>query len=191
MASLWRPKEGMKVHESGGLRYSFVFFHKMDLLKIFNACPWSFEQAMLIYKQVKAGEDPLAVKLNEVKIWIQFYDISRKFLSKSILRNVGSSLGRYIKSDPTTFMGGWKSFVRIRVSMNVEKLLIRRMRIKCEGDNWSWLNLKYERLGTFCFWCGIIDHSERDRNVVYANPNKIVKKSLWSLVTCTVQKCEK
>lgn len=26
MASLWRPKKGMEVHELGGFRYSFVFF---------------------------------------------------------------------------------------------------------------------------------------------------------------------
>lgn len=31
LASLWRPKEGMKIHDLGGQRYSFVFYHKLDL----------------------------------------------------------------------------------------------------------------------------------------------------------------
>lgn len=48
MASLWRSKEGMEVHDFGGYRYSFVFFHKMDLQKVMDGVPWSFEQSMFI-----------------------------------------------------------------------------------------------------------------------------------------------
>lgn len=177
MAGLWRPKEGMEVYEMGGARFSFVFFHKMDLQKVIDGGPWSFEQAMLVYNQVGEGEDPVTVKLQEVEMWVQIYDIPRGFLSETILKSIGSSIGRYIKSDPGTFEGGWKSYVRIRVLMNVEKPLKRRMKIKREGDNWSWLNFKYERLGTFCFVCGIIGHSDRDCNIVYANPEKVVEKA--------------
>lgn len=36
MAVLWRPKEGMEVHDLGGMRYSFVFYHKMDLQKVID-----------------------------------------------------------------------------------------------------------------------------------------------------------
>lgn len=34
LASLWRPREGMEVHDIGGHRYSFVFYHKLDLQKV-------------------------------------------------------------------------------------------------------------------------------------------------------------
>lgn len=177
MAGLWRPKEGMEVYEMGGQRYSFVFFHKLDLQKVIDGGPWSFEQAMLIYHQVEEGEDPIAVPLQQVEMWVQIYDIPRGFLSENVLKSVGSSIGKYIKSDPGTFEGGWKPYVRIRVSLNVEKPLKRRLKIKREGDNWSWLNFKYERLGTFCFICGIIGHAERDCNIVYANPDKMIEKA--------------
>lgn len=36
MASLWRSKEGMEVHDLGGLLYSFVFYHKMDVKKVID-----------------------------------------------------------------------------------------------------------------------------------------------------------
>lgn len=51
------------------------------------------------------------------------------------------------------------------------------MKINREGDNKSWLYFKYESLGTFCFVHEIIGHSERDCNVVSANPNKIIDNS--------------
>ncbi|XP_074352060.1 uncharacterized protein At4g02000-like [Apium graveolens] len=177
MAGLWRPNEGMEVHDLGGLRYSFVFYHKMDLQKVIDGGPWSFEHAMLIYHQLGDAEDPMTVKLQEVDMWVQVYDIPRGFLSESVLRSVGSSVGKYVKPDPATFEGMWKPYVRVRVSINVEKPLKRRLKIKREGDNWSWLNFKYERLGIFCFVCGIIGHSERECNVVYANPDKVIEKT--------------
>lgn len=90
---------------------------------------------------------------------------------------MGSSIGTYIKSDPCTFVGDWKPYVRIRVSSNINKPLKRRLKIKREGNEWSWLNFKYERLGTFCFVCGFMGYSERDCNVVYAHPEKVVEKA--------------
>lgn len=55
MAGLWRTKEGMEVHDMGGLRFCFAFFHPLDLQKVVNGGPWSFEQAMLVHRQVEAG----------------------------------------------------------------------------------------------------------------------------------------
>lgn len=37
--------------------------------------------------------------------------------------------------------------------------------------------MKYERLGTFCFVFGILGHSERDCNIVYNNPDKVIDKA--------------
>lgn len=59
----------------------------------------------------------------------------------------------------------------------MDKPLKRRMKIKRERGNWSWINFKYERLSTFCFVCGISGHAEKDCAVVYANPDKEIEKA--------------
>lgn len=177
MASLWRPREGMEFHDMGDMKYSFIFFHKLDMQKVLEGGPWSFEQSMLVLHQVPMGEDPCTAQLQEMEIWVQIHDIPRDFISKNILKSIGTSMGKYIKSAPGTYEGGWKPYVRIRVTMNINKPLKRRMKIKLEGNSSSWINFKYEKLGTFCFVCGIIGHSERNCAIVYANPDKQIDKA--------------
>lgn len=48
LASIWRPKEGVEIHDLGGQRYSFVFFHVLDLQKVLDGGPWTFEQGLLL-----------------------------------------------------------------------------------------------------------------------------------------------
>lgn len=49
LASLWRSKEGMEIHDLGVYRYSFVFYHVLDMKKVLNGGPWTFEQNLLVY----------------------------------------------------------------------------------------------------------------------------------------------
>lgn len=177
MASLWRPKEGMEIHDIGGYKYSFVFYHIMDLRKVLEGGPWSFEQNMLVYKQVNETEDLQTMELNEVEIWVQVHDVLKGFIYESIMKSMGMYIGKYVKSDSANFDGTWKPYVRIRVVLDIQKPLRRRMKIKREGGAWSWLNFKYERLGTFCFVCGILGHTERECNVVYENPEKEIERA--------------
>ena len=177
MAFLWRPKQGMEIHDIGGFKYSFVFYHIMDLRKVIEGGPWSFEQNMLVYKQLKEAEDPQMMELYEVEIWVQVHDVPKGFNSKNIMKSVGTYIGKYVKADPANVDGMWKAYVRIRVIFDIRKPLRRRMKIKREGGSWSWLNFKYERLGTLHFVCGIIGHTERYCNIVYDNPNKEIERA--------------
>lgn len=46
LASIWRPNEGLEIHEIGGMRYSFIFYHSLDVQKVLGGGLWSFEQGM-------------------------------------------------------------------------------------------------------------------------------------------------
>lgn len=121
------------------------------------------------------NEDPHLPKLNKMDIWVQvydLYDVLKGCLSEKILQSIGNFVGTFVKSDLANLDGFWKPFARIRIMMDIEKPLKRRMKIKHDGDSWSWINFKYERLSIFCFVCGMLDHSERDCAIVYANPDK-------------------
>lgn len=56
------------------------------------------------------------LELKETEMWVQVYDIPRGFLSENILKNVGASIGKYVKSDTHNFEGAWKTYVRVSAS---------------------------------------------------------------------------
>ncbi|XP_074346275.1 uncharacterized protein LOC141685050 [Apium graveolens] len=174
MASLWRPREGMDVLDLGEQRYSFVFYHILDLQKVLDGGPWTFEQNLLVYHWLKDSEVPRSVPLHTIDIWVQVYDLPTCLISENVFKNIGNYVGEFIKSDTTNINGGWKLYSRIRIKMDLRKPIKRRMKVKRVGGDWSWANFKYERLSSFCFVCGLLGHQERDCAIVYANPDKEV-----------------
>lgn len=88
---------------------------------------------------------------------------------------MGSYIAKYVKSDFANVRGMWKPYIRIRVTLDIHKPLKRRMKIKREGGSWSWINFKYERMGNFCFVCGIIGHIEKECGIVYGNSDKEIE----------------
>lgn len=177
LASLWRPREGVEIRDIGGQRYSFVFYHKLDLQKVVEGGPWTFEQSTLVYRPLKTGEEPQSLQLNTMDIWVQIYDLPHGMVTEKVLQSIGNYIGEFNKTDPNNVTGGWKMYLRIRVTMDVRKPLKRRMKIKREGGDWGWINFKYERLATFCFVCGLLGHSDRECGVVYANPDKVIDRA--------------
>lgn len=51
--------------------------------------------------------------------------------------------------------------MRIKVCFDVRKPLKRKKKIKRNSDTEFVVSCKYERLGDFCFVCGLLSHTER------------------------------
>lgn len=59
--------------------------------------------------------------------------------------------------------------------MDVRKPLKRRMKIRKTGEGINWANSKYERLPTFCLFCGMIGHSISFCESFFDYPDKNVE----------------
>lgn len=101
------------------------------------------------------------IPLTKVDFWVQTYNLPMNLFSDRIAKAIGSYLGEFIQADSRNFDGLWKSFMRIRVSLDITKPLKRKMKIKKADGDWFWADFKYERLPTFCFICRIIGHAEK------------------------------
>jgi hypothetical protein len=63
----------------------------------------------------------------------------------------------YDKNNQTSF---WRQYMRVRVKVDVRLPLKKEAKVKDREGNWCTVKFKYEKLGVFCFVCGIMGHAE-------------------------------
>ncbi|KAF4383931.1 hypothetical protein G4B88_016364 [Cannabis sativa] len=69
-----------------------------------------------------------------------------------------------------------REYLRVRVTVNIDIPLKRRMKLKKTGGEWFYANFKYEFVPTFCFICGIIGHSENFCHKLFDTPEEELVK---------------
>lgn len=57
MANICHPVKGIQILDMGGKRYLFRFYHKMDMNRVIIGAHWTFNNHLLIFHKLLAGED--------------------------------------------------------------------------------------------------------------------------------------
>lgn len=161
MAATWRPGKGVCIKELGYNLFIFQFFHEIDVGRVMEDGPWSFERNLLLLHRLKENESPFHVQLTEAEFWVQVHNLPSNFHTEGILKAIGAHVGEFVKVDYSKAEDPWKIFTRIRVRIDTTKPLKRRMKLRRAGGEWVWVDFKYERLPTFCFICGMLGHADR------------------------------
>lgn len=83
---------------------------------------------------------------------------------------------------------GWGKYLKIRVEINLTKLLAKDKSLEVNREK-IWIPLKYEKLPQFCFHCGrialtekcnpIIENASRDQYDAWFRAD-VVRKGNWS-----------
>ncbi|PNY15691.1 hypothetical protein L195_g012392 [Trifolium pratense] len=160
LANIWRPSQKVEIAAIAGNRFLFQFFHLWDMERVFQAGPWTFDNHMLVLKKLAVGDEPLAVKLDEIEVWVQIFNLPFGYVVEPIGLLIGSHLGRYVKYDDYTNSGSWRLYMRVRVAIKVDEPLKQGLTFEKEDGGVVHVFFKYERLGIFCFLCGVLGHTE-------------------------------
>ena len=172
MLSVWSPVMKVWMKELESNLFLIQFEHEMDYDKVINGGPWTFDQHLFVFEPLQQDSNPHSVVLNYADFWVQVYDLCTGYISEQVVKAIGNYIGQFVYSDPKNFDGLWKSFLRVRVRMDISKSLKKNMKIKKRNQEETWVNFKYERLPNFCFFCGIIGHAERSCVKLYQYPDK-------------------
>lgn len=92
---------------------------------------------------------------------MQIHDLPIGFMPQNVGRLLGNFLGQFLDYDTKNNDGIWRSFMQPRVRIDVRVPLKKENKVKKSGGEWRIVRFKYERLGIFCFACGIIGHTEQ------------------------------
>ncbi|KAL8094551.1 hypothetical protein AgCh_036179 [Apium graveolens] len=173
---IWRPGKGVYMKELDTNLYLFQFYHEVDVKRVMEGYPWSFNRRALIMARLKENENPRSVELNTIDLWIQVYDLKVGVMSERIFKGIRDYIGYFIDSCPINFKGVWREYMRIRVSINLDVPLKCRMKLKMAGDKWFRVNFIHENVPMFCFICGILAHSENFCHKLFEAPEgEIIK----------------
>lgn len=157
MAEVWRAVKGVSIKELQRGLYLFQFYHKLDLQRVFNGGPWSFNNHMLILGMVQSDNNILTqIPLYHVCFWVQVHDLPVGFMLPVVGEHLGNFIGEFVEYDTNNNVGIWKPFMRIKVGVDVRNPLKKERKVRKAGGEWNVVKFKYERLGIFCYLCGVV-----------------------------------
>lgn len=176
MATLWRPRRGLFIKDLDANRYLFQFCHEVDITRVIEGSPWTFDRVPLLIERLKIGEDPRTVTLDKLHFWVQLHGMTPGFMSERIVRDVGNRIGTFLEADVNNFNGLWRDYMRVRVLVHVDHPLKRKVNLRGQGGQVCCVQFKYEGLTTFCFICGRLGHSERFCDTLFDTALQLVEK---------------
>ncbi|KAL8154679.1 hypothetical protein AgCh_000143 [Apium graveolens] len=103
MVALWKTENGVFIKELDSNLYLFQFYHEIDVKRVLEGCPWSFNRRALDMARLKEGVNTRCVDLNFMELWVQVHDLKAGFMPEKILRGIDN----YIDSDIPKPYGSW------------------------------------------------------------------------------------
>ncbi|XP_074323213.1 uncharacterized protein LOC141660153 [Apium graveolens] len=134
MASLWKPGRGVYVKALKSNRFIFQFYHEMDIKRVIEGSPWTFGRFQLVFTRMKDGDDPRSLAINNLDLWVQLHGMSPGFMSQRVVQDIGNYIGKSVESDNNNFVGVWREYLRVRVSIPLDKPLKRRTKLRSKKE---------------------------------------------------------
>ena len=101
------------------------------------------------------------IPFNEASFWVQVHDIPIKFMNKTVAVSICDTAGKVCRSIGGVDEEG-SSFMRVKVTLDISLPLCRGRLITSENGEKRWVRFKYKRLPNICYWCGCLDHDDKD-----------------------------
>ncbi|MBA0809054.1 hypothetical protein Gohar_024738 [Gossypium harknessii] len=112
--------------------------------------------AMLPYVK---DQDTDAYAFNLTPFWLRIFNIPLEYMDKQVATDVGKAIEEVVAIDWRDRDGGWTEYIRLKVMIDVSKPLRRVVHLVSSDGAEIVCAIKYERLPTFCYICGLISHS--------------------------------
>uniref|UniRef100_A0A803MN58 DUF4283 domain-containing protein n=1 Tax=Chenopodium quinoa TaxID=63459 RepID=A0A803MN58_CHEQI len=150
--NLWRLTDNVAICMIETNLFVIQFFDEADKVQVLEGRPWAFDNQLLLLQELIGDDQPSEMSFQFSPFWIMVLNVpfSRRNPRSS------DSFGGFMEFDDSDPLG-WEKFMRIKVMIDVTKLLRRGMKIAVGGENTKWVGVKYEQLGDSCYYFGRLD----------------------------------
>ncbi|XVF79899.1 hypothetical protein PTKIN_Ptkin15bG0027700 [Pterospermum kingtungense] len=95
MAAIWRPGKWVNIKEIERGLFLFQFFHLVDVQRVMEEGPWTYDNYLLILHKLLPEDVPSQVLFFNVDFWVQVDDLPAGFMRCSI----GEQLRNFVEDD--------------------------------------------------------------------------------------------
>ncbi|KAK9664848.1 hypothetical protein RND81_14G073400 [Saponaria officinalis] len=142
--------------------FVFRFEVERDKERVLEGQPWHFDKFAWCFNEPRTEEKLTDVPLHMIPLWARIYDLPVSGRSNlNNIRNIGEQLGSFICMEEMPIPEVERA-VRIRILHDIRKPLRRSVEICMARTRIVSFDVKYERLPTYCYGCGILGHGEKD-----------------------------
>lgn len=97
----------------------------------------------------------------EVTLWARVHELPIGLRTRNMGEKIAQKIRKLVAMDESLDSDGWATFLRMRMDIEVDKPLRRTIKIGGRGEgNKVLARISYDRLPTFCYFCGRLGHSE-------------------------------
>ena len=139
----------------------FIFENKSDVERVLRNEPWSFDKHVIVLQYFNKILPLRDVVFKETVFWVQVHDIPITYMNQATAEELCASIGEVIHVPGSSTLGG-QGFMRVWVRVDVTQPLCHGRVVTLENGKQSWVAFKYERLPILCYWCGCLDHADKD-----------------------------
>ncbi|KAF4403422.1 hypothetical protein G4B88_008068 [Cannabis sativa] len=152
---LWRKQPGLTMEEATDGMFLITFQSEFVKQRIIRGQPWHFLGHYLSLVESSEINQVVVKDFKIISFWIQVHGIP----INNINETSGSKIGMIIRVFAEYDAENSSTFMRIRVLWDINRPLLREMLFEGKDQlSNMWISFKYERLNTFCKFCGLLDH---------------------------------
>ncbi|OMP01048.1 hypothetical protein COLO4_12194 [Corchorus olitorius] len=162
LKSIWPERVLLRICDLGPNLYGFAFVDRKSMEYALSNGPWTVMGHCLCLKRWDSALAVNEIRFEEVAFWVQVHNLPLEVMTTNNAHKIGAKLGKIIEvENPDWVKGFGRGFLRLRVAIDPKKSLIGRFKMpRYEGDSIT-AEVRYEKLGDFCYKCGMLGHSER------------------------------
>jgi hypothetical protein len=176
MSEVWRPVKGVAVKEAQSGLFLFQSFHKLDMEEVLKCCPWTYDGHSLVLEKLQIGVPLKDIQLNHMNLWVRVYNLPTGMMKEKVGMGLGNYIGEFLEYDGNNNSSFWREYMRLKVRFDIRQPLKIGNKIKANEGEWCVVNFKYEKLGTLCFVCGVLEHNENNCEVRFSQPDVMIPK---------------
>jgi len=159
--SKWKPKGQISLMIGPKGFFTVIFYCLEDKTRVFEGGPYFFNSSGLFLRDWKPRFNPDTEDLSHVPVWIRLYGLPTEYWKEETLKDIGNSIGTFIKVAEDTKYRRFTSYARICVQMQLKKTLAET--VSLFHDDFEWLqSVDYEHIPFRCRRCHVHGHLFRE-----------------------------